>query len=322
MYTIAIIGAGQLGSRHLQGLKTAQLDMKIEIVDTSEESLAVARERYNQVAENSHISEIRFIKTVNELSEELDLVIIATGAAPRYAITSDLIKLKKVKNILFEKVLFQKTEEYNEIEKLLAQNHIQAWVNCPRRMYSFYSELKERFSDSSQLIFSVSGGDWGLGCNSIHFIDCLAFISGAKQFTINTAALDRTAHASKRAGYIEFSGMLSAVSERGDILSLISQSDSNSPLIISIQGNKYSVVIDETNRLLHSFENGKWETKNIQVQFQSQLTGIAAEQIVLKGTSQLTPFAESESLHLAFIKPLLEFYNELTGIDSKICPIT
>lgn len=322
MYTIAIIGAGQLGSRHLQGLKTADLDMKIEVADTSEESLAVARERYEQVAENSQIAEIRFVKSINELSEELDLVIIASGSAPRYAITEELIRKKKVKNILFEKVLFQKTADYSEIEKLLAENRIQAWVNCPRRMYGFYSELKERFFDSKQLIFNVSGGDWGLGCNSIHFIDCLAFLSGAKQFAINTSALDREVYASKRAGYTEFSGVVTAVSERGDILSITSQKNSDAPVILTIQGNKFSVIIDETNRLLHVFENGNWETKNIQVQFQSQLTGIAAEQMLHHGTSQLTPFSESAALHLAFIKPLLKFYNEIKGVDSKICPIT
>ena len=322
MYTIAIIGAGQLGSRHLQGLKTAQFDMKIEVVDTSADSLAVARERYEQVAENSRIGEIRFIKSINELTEELDLVIIATGAASRYAITTELIKLKKVKNILFEKVLFQEVEDYFNIEELLTKNHIQAWVNCPRRMYGFYNDLKERFLDSKQLIFNVAGGDWGLGCNSIHFIDCLAFISGTKQFTINANALDRVTYPSKRVGYTEFSGVLSGVSERGDVLSLISQRGSNASTIITIQGNKFSVMIDETNKFLHSFENGRWETKDIQVQYQSQLTGIAAEHILLHGKSQLTTFSESKSLHLAFIKPLLEFYNALKGIDSKICPIT
>lgn len=322
MYSIAIIGAGQLGSRHLQGLKTVQLDVKIEVVDTSDESLALARERYEEIAENFHIREISFIKSIKELSEELDLVIIATGSAPRYAITTELIKLKKIKNILFEKVLFQEIEDYFNIEELLAKNHIHAWVNCPRRMYGFYNELKERFSGSKQLLFNVSGGDWGLGCNSIHFIDCLAFISGARQFTINTSALDKVSYSSKRAGYTEFSGILSAVSERGDILSLISPIGNTSPIITTIQGNKFSVIIDETNRLLHSFENGKWETKAIQVQYQSQLTGIAAEQILLHGISQLTPYAESKLLHLAFIKPLLAFYNEITGIESKICPIT
>ena len=52
MYNIAIIGAGQLGSRHLQGLKLAQLPMRIEIVDSSEKSLETARERYDQIEAN------------------------------------------------------------------------------------------------------------------------------------------------------------------------------------------------------------------------------------------------------------------------------
>ena len=47
---IAIIGAGQLGSRHLQGLKKAQLPMNIFVLDASEESLTICEQRYNETA--------------------------------------------------------------------------------------------------------------------------------------------------------------------------------------------------------------------------------------------------------------------------------
>lgn len=52
MYHIAIIGAGQLGSRHLQGLKRAQIPMKIQVVNNALQALEVAEERYEQVDPN------------------------------------------------------------------------------------------------------------------------------------------------------------------------------------------------------------------------------------------------------------------------------
>ena len=55
MYNIAIIGAGQLGSRHLQGLKLAKLPIKIQVVDSSAESLAVAKSRYEEVVTNHKV---------------------------------------------------------------------------------------------------------------------------------------------------------------------------------------------------------------------------------------------------------------------------
>lgn len=322
MFNISIIGAGQLGSRHLQGLKTAKLDMKIEVVDTSEDSLSMSRLRYEQVSNNNQVKDIRFIKSIAELSDELDLVIIATGSGPRCAITKELIKNKKIKNIIFEKVLFQKIEDYTEIENLLVDNNINAWVNCTRRMYSFYNDLKERFFDSNKLILSVTGGNWGLGCNSIHFIDLLAYISNAKQYEVKASALDPEFLSSKRVGYVEFSGVLSATTERGDILTLMSQKGSIAPTIVTIQSDKLTVIIDETNQVMYSLESGKCVKSDIQLPYQSQLTGIVAEEILLQRISSLTTFKESRTLHLAFMKPVLKFYNNINRLDSKICPIT
>ena len=44
MKTILIAGAGQLGSRHLQGVKTSKYELDIWVYDLSEDSLKVAEE--------------------------------------------------------------------------------------------------------------------------------------------------------------------------------------------------------------------------------------------------------------------------------------
>lgn len=48
MKNISIIGAGQLGSRHLQGLMTAQTEMNIWVVDQSLDSLNTAKKDANK----------------------------------------------------------------------------------------------------------------------------------------------------------------------------------------------------------------------------------------------------------------------------------
>lgn len=45
MYNIAIIGSEQLGSLHLQGIKTANLELSIEVVDSNIEALRIAEDR-------------------------------------------------------------------------------------------------------------------------------------------------------------------------------------------------------------------------------------------------------------------------------------
>ena len=100
MYSIAIIGAGQLGSRHLQGLKLAQMPMCIQVIDKSPESLLTARERYEQIVPNPQVTSVEYLTTIDELAPELDLVIVATGSKPRAAILAELLSKEQVRNLL------------------------------------------------------------------------------------------------------------------------------------------------------------------------------------------------------------------------------
>ena len=47
--TILIAGAGQLGSRYLQGLANCQNNLNIFVLDISEQSLQIAKQRWEQV---------------------------------------------------------------------------------------------------------------------------------------------------------------------------------------------------------------------------------------------------------------------------------
>lgn len=322
MYNIAIIGSGQLGSRHLQGTKTANLELSIEVVDSNIESLKMAEKRYNEIKENSYQKCIRFLSSINELSEELDLVIIATSSTPRFSITKELIKKKKVKNILFEKVLFQNEDFFHEVQDLLKYNNIKAWVNCPRRMYDFYNTIKKELRHEDKIIFTVSGGEWGLGCNSIHFIDIISYLTGETEYSLITNGLNKKIYSSKRPGYVEFCGILSGFTMGGDIFSFTSIENASIPTLLSINTKNKKFIIDEINGIICSVTDNKWNIQKIQVPYQSQLTGKITEDILSNEDIKLTRYDESMKLHLPFISSLLSFYNSITGANTKNCPIT
>ena len=322
MHKVAIIGSGQLGSRHLQGIKTANIELSIEVVDSNIESLKVAENRYYEIAANQYTKAIRFISSIDDLSNDLDIVIIATSSAPRYIITKELIEKKHVRNIIFEKVLFQNEDHFYEIYNMLNTFGINAWVNCPRRMYDFYNTIKNELNNVDKLIFTVSGGEWGLGCNSIHFIDIFSYLSNQTSYTLLTNGLNKKVYPSKRSGYVEFCGILSGISERGDIINLISQENSSITPLISIVSQNKKFVIDETNGTMTFFKDNNWETSKINVPYQSQLTGKLIEDILLNKNSGITKYEESMNLHMPFITSLLYYYNSLTGENSKNCPIT
>ncbi len=322
MYNIAIIGAGQLGSRHLQGLKLAQLPMHIEIVDNSEKSLETARERYDQIEANPLVKEIKYLGSLDDLAPELDLVIIATGSAPRRAILEDLLAKKTVKNLLLEKVLFPRVQDYQAVDELLAGKGLTArtWVNCTRRTFEGYKKLREELRDKAPLQYEKTGSDWGLGCNSIHFIDHFAFLTDDKNIpALDLSGLDKKIYDSKRTGYVEFTGTVSGVTNNGNIFVLKSGEKAGIPqsIVISHGDNRYD--IDEVNDKI--LKNGNlWS--NIGMKYQSALTHIVAEQILLENRCDLAGYTESAHLHLAFLRPLVQFYNSLTGKDGDYCPIT
>jgi predicted dehydrogenase len=315
-FNIAIIGAGQLGSRHLQGLKLANLELNIFVMDVNDNSLQIAKERYEQIPENVKTHNLHLCKSIVQLPSEIDLAIIATGSLVRASITRELLEISHVKNIIFEKVLFPALHEYTQIENLLLQKNVSAWVNCTRRIFDHYTMLKKILSET-KIVFKMTGKDWGLGCNAIHFLDLFVFLSGEKEFSL-TMNLDKEIHQSKRAGYVEFTGTITGTAPNGSTCTISSFKEYEHPACISIQGEQHDILIEEANNKM--IINGVEQT--IHTPFQSQLTGKMAEQILLQGKSDLTPFFESAQIHQQFLAPLTVFYNSLTGKNSDYCPIT
>jgi ornithine cyclodeaminase/alanine dehydrogenase-like protein (mu-crystallin family) len=64
--TIALIGAGQLGSRHLQALGLLNRPVKIEVVEPFLNSVTLAKERLAQVGHNVNIKNVQFFSRIEE----------------------------------------------------------------------------------------------------------------------------------------------------------------------------------------------------------------------------------------------------------------
>lgn len=324
MYNILLIGAGELGSRHLQGLKKAKLEMVLFVVDTNLDAIKVAQERYNQVESNPLIKSISFHIDLNGVPEKiLDFVIIATSSSGRAGVTKKLLETKQVKNILFEKFLFPAVSDYSLVADLMRKYEVRAWVNCPRRMFLFYKDLKMLLKNSANLSYSLVGGEWGLACNSIHFIDHFAYLTGVSDLKIDSSGLDHQILPSKRIGYVEFTGTVKGSSDKNISFSLTSNANSSQSPIIRIKTEQHEVVINESLSEMNITDaTGNSISKKIEFLFQSQLTGTIAEQILLTGHSDLPEFSESANLHLRFLKPIINFYNTTFNKKGDSCPIT
>jgi hypothetical protein len=325
MYNIALIGAGQLGSRHLQGLAKIQFLSKIYVIDPDVQALELARDRYHEMGGNLLVAELLLKTSIDELPQQLDLVIVATNSNIRAAIIKSVLSKCAVRNFIFEKILFQKEKDYFEISELLKQKGINAWVNCPRRLFNGFRLLKELFSKNEPIFLSVTGGNWGLGCNSIHFIDLFAFITEDYDIELSMQFLSPVLLESKRSGFKEFAGTLIGKQKSGSTIILNSDSLYNGNESITIRGNHAIAIIDEAVGKINmatEWNSWKWDEIKVEAKYQSLLTGSVASEIIATNSCGLSTFEDSVQLHVPFIRTFLNFYNSIASEKLDACPIT
>lgn len=317
MYKVALIGAGQLGSRHLQGLKGAASPLSITVVDSSNDSLQISKERYDAISSVGEKT-IEFVTSIQELPSELDLVIIATGSKPRAAIVKSLLVHATVKYLVLEKVLFPILLDYQEIAALLKEKHVKCWVNCPRRMYGMYKQIKEEIDISKPIYMTKAGENWGLCCNAIHMIDIFMYLTDEYTYTVDTKGINNETEESKRGGYIEMTGTLKVTTPKGNELTLISRNKFTGEKNFLIEnGDNLFTIYEGEGYILH---NEKYE---YDMPYQSQLTGLLADELLKTGGCSLTPYLQSASYHKPFMEAMLIKYNEIKRTpDNKLLPIT
>ncbi len=325
MYNILLIGAGQLGSRHLQGLMKCPLPARIEVIEPSEKNRNTAIERVRQTKFPDNKAELKFCKSLDEVScRKADLVIIATNSDVRAEIVTELTGMVKVRYLILEKVVYQSMEVFNQQVLLLEKRNIKTWVNYPRRIYPFYIDLKRELSGSEKISLTVSGSNWGLGCNSLHFIDLLGFLTDCTEYKTDYVLLDPEILQSKRQGFVEFTGSM-GFSSPGGSLHLVSYNHSEIPVLVEVTTAKGRWMITEgrNNVVLYRQEDGyKPEIRQKVFPFQSDITGAVAEEIITTGDCGLTSLKESFAQHSLLLPVFNNHLFAIRGVKTDNCPIT
>lgn len=316
MKTILIAGAGQLGSRHLQGVKTSKYELDIWVYDLSEDSLKVAEERYNQVVSDNKTA--HFVSSLDKIPNELDIVIVASSSKPRFAIVNQIVASHNVKYLVLEKFLFPKLSDYPIISDLLKEKGISTWVNCPRRMWEGYEYISKLIDKNKPIEYTFEGGEWGMCCNTIHFVDIFMWLNGQNEYHLDIGNLEQTVVDSKRVGYVEIYGTEVFTTSNGSVLKLTSLS--------SFDGQARSIIKNGDNII--EYYEGKGEIlvngnlRNVPVHYQSGLSGILVDELLENGNCRLATYEQSASYHVAYLSKIAPFINKIKGWTSDSCPIT
>jgi len=327
--TILIVGAGQLGSRYLQGLADCQNTLDIYVKDISEQSLKVAKQRWEQlvhtVAPNTLSGKtkpaaqhkVTFLSSFEKIPKQVDIAIIATNANVRALLVKQIVEKYNVRYWILEKVLAQSESELEDITSL-TKNSVGAWVNTSRRMMEWQKQICKSLPAGVPLFVRRGGSSWGLACNGIHFLDLVAWWTAETLTAIDTSELDLKWTKSKRKGFFEITGSITATFSRGTTLKLESVLDEK-PLTFEIEAQGKIWNIDEKNGVASGPEGVLIKGKN---EMQSSMTSRLVDTLLKEGYCDLPGLIESSELHRVFISSLLKHWNYSHGTNNNQLPIT
>lgn len=325
MRNICIIGAGNIGSRHLQALKNIKTPLSIYIVDPLIDSLNLARQRYESFPSSVNSkNKLDFYQKLEELPGRIDLAIIATSSNVRRDVLEKLLSHATVEFIILEKLLFQKKEDYLFIQKLLKNKKCQAFVNCSMRTMPFYFKLKKQIQ-SLPINYFVTGSQYGLITNTIHYIDHMAFLTGCLEFRVDTNSLDTTPIESKRSGFLELNGTLNVDFKDGSFGSFSCFSKGDIPTVVEITSPDFRCISKESEKKAYvstAKQKWVWEEIDTDIPYQSQMTDKIVQDLLNKGKCQLVSFDESAKIHLTLLESLLKFLNEHSRKLLSVYPFT
>ncbi len=318
---VVIIGVGNIGFRHFQALERLEEKLEVQVVDVVSENLEKVKAEYSANGSNNIMS-LKAVSSVSELDNDIDYAIIATSSAVRRQLAEELLKTKHVQNLLLEKVLFQKMEDYDAVGSLIKEKGVNTWVSCCRRMNKSYQKLKKELAGRSFDVV-VTGSDWGLGCNAIHLIDIICYLSSSETAPVcNADMLDNEIHQSKRPGYIEFTGTINGTVGDRVKFSVTSLNSTPAPVILYIFCENNIYIIREAEQKIFRYTGESVEEMVFEMPFLSVQGADIAKAILFEGGCTLPSYEVSAKIHKAMLSALLDKMGKIEGSKDDICKIT
>jgi len=310
MRSALVVGFGGMGCRHAQSLLSLNSFDKIFIIEPNEEIFT----RNCQLIGAEKNTSIQRIFELDSIGEGLEIVVIATLADVRFKYFSDTINLKP-KFILLEKVVFQSKIDFDKAKDILVKCKSKVYGNLPNRYFSNYSSLKAE--NNNILSMRVTGPDFGLLCNAIHYIDLFQFLTNA-DVIISEYSSGFTPLKNKRSDqFLESEGTFRFKTKEGIGLEIVSDSRVFTDVVVEIHTTESIYRFNETSLRGSKLDGQGSEEIKLHLIYSSILTA----QLFLDmehDCCHLPTLDERSVTHTA----LFDAVNSLTGKEGEVFPIT
>lgn len=317
---VLLVGAGQLGSRYLQGLKSVPEPLNVSVVDTSVEALVLAERRWDEAGLAGPHPRPMFQESVREAVERgpavWDLAIVSTTAKHRLEVVTEIVDGTAIERWVLEKVLAQSSSDVLALMDLV-ETVSAAFVNTCLRMMPGYGALKNLVVPPLRV--EILGGRWGIASNAIHFVDMIVWMTGAQVLDVVAGSDAGGWYRSKRPDYFDMTGGIDAAFTDGSNLAMAARANED-PLIISITDSAGSSwTINQASGVARS---GKGKTFQVDFELQSEMTPRLVTQLLTESSCDLTTLQDSARMHELLLDALLHDWNAAAGSSDSRVPIT
>ncbi len=317
-FTTLISGAGQLGSRYLQGLAKSHIPLRIYVQDIHEESLVRAEQRWDEVLGPKTHHDVSFHISFEPLPRHLDIAIVATTADVRPQVVWEIANHAAVRFWVLEKVLAQSESGLDEIVSHVGAGS-SGFVNLWQRISPWHRQIKSQLGLNHPMTLKVGGGKWGLACNSVHFLDLLAWWTDEVLQEVYTDRLNPYWFEGKRRGSWEVLGTLEALFSGGSKAILSTGEDEEAYYYIEVGDGRKSwrILVEEG---IASCSDGTVIPGRYP--YQSEMSAGLVESILENGRCDLPTLAEAVAMHRVFIRSLQEHWKRVVNPAATFVPIT
>ena len=140
MIHILIYGAGNIGSRYLQGLALYNDPIVIHVYDISTQSLDLAKQRWSNVVSSNTLHKVNYYRDLNDIPKNINIAIVSTNSNVRVSVVIEIGHRFDVHYWILEKILAQSVQKLDEL-LFHIKSSANVWVNTCRRMFTWYLEI-------------------------------------------------------------------------------------------------------------------------------------------------------------------------------------
>lgn len=307
-HNILLVGCGGVGSRHLEAIASLKKKIHIFVIEKNQDAILSAKKILNASKKSVHSP--KFVDWV-EVPREIFLCIIAVDANNRLKILERTQKNYKVKNIILEKILFNKIHEFEVASDLLKIQKTSAWVNCPLRFNQIFQ--KDFFKKEVNYNLKVFGSNWKIASNAMHFIDLWCYLNGTTNYSLINSNVSKKLIQSKRKGYKEFFGFLTFKNVQGAVIHLNCFESDILWYQYNINTDNINIDFNPLNNYAALDSNGASKRMfSFHEEPQSTLSNQYLKLLLNDEALNLTDYHSSAEIHKTYLKsiiPLFKFAN-------------